>query len=92
MDELPYMAEYAKTGRAGCKLCKTPIAQASLKLAAMVQSGFHDGRDAKWFHFDCFFKKQRPKAIGDIDKVSELRLADQERIKKSIGKTPAIIL
>lgn len=35
--ELPYAAEYAKSGRANCKGCKTPIPKDSLRLAAMVQ-------------------------------------------------------
>lgn len=35
--ELPYMAEYAKTGRASCKGCKSPIPKDSVRLAIMVQ-------------------------------------------------------
>lgn len=35
--ELPYKSEYAKSGRASCKMCKCPIAQGCLRLAAMVQ-------------------------------------------------------
>lgn len=35
--ELPYAAEYAKSGRANCKGCKTPIPKDALRLAAMVQ-------------------------------------------------------
>lgn len=85
MEELPYSAEYAKSGRAGCKYCKSPIAQGSLRLAAMVQSAFHDGRSANWFHYSCFFNKQRPKALGDIAKISELKYEDQEKIRKKIG-------
>ena len=86
MDTLPYKAEYAKSGRASCKLCKSTIGQGTLRLATAVQSPFHDGMDFKWFHFKCFFQKQRPKAIGDIAKVSELKFEDQERIKKQIGE------
>lgn len=36
-EDLPYMAEYAKSGRAGCKGCKMNIAQDSLRIARMVQ-------------------------------------------------------
>lgn len=36
-DQLPYRAEYAKSGRASCKACRTPIEKDSLRLAAMVQ-------------------------------------------------------
>lgn len=38
--DLPFRAEYAKTGRAKCKNCKEPIDQATLRLAAMVQVCF----------------------------------------------------
>lgn len=86
MEDLPYRAEYAKSGRAGCKYCKSPIAQGSLRLAAMVQSPFHDGKTPNWFHARCFFNKQRPKAIGDIAKVLELKFSDQEYIQKKIGE------
>lgn len=35
--ELPFKAEYAKSGRAGCKGCKLKIDQGDLRLAVMVQ-------------------------------------------------------
>jgi hypothetical protein len=38
-DDLPYRAEYAKSGRASCKGCKNPIAKETLRLAVMVQVG-----------------------------------------------------
>lgn len=37
LPDLPYKAEYAKSGRAGCKGCKSTIGQGSLRLAVMVQ-------------------------------------------------------
>lgn len=36
-DHLPFRVEYAKTGRASCKSCKSPIAKDSLRLAKIVQ-------------------------------------------------------
>ncbi|MPC33466.1 Poly [ADP-ribose] polymerase [Portunus trituberculatus] len=36
-EELPFKAEYAKSGRASCRGCKQNIAKDSLRLAAMVQ-------------------------------------------------------
>jgi hypothetical protein len=40
-DDLPYRAEYAKSGRASCKGCKNPIAKDTLRLAVMVQVGIN---------------------------------------------------
>lgn len=37
VSNLPYKAEYAKSGRASCKACKSTIAKDELRLAAMVQ-------------------------------------------------------
>lgn len=37
MADLPYSAEYAKSGRSSCKGCKSKIENAELRLAAMVQ-------------------------------------------------------
>ena len=36
-EDQPFKAEYAKSGRAGCKLCKGNISKDSLRLAKMVQ-------------------------------------------------------
>lgn len=35
--ELPFMAEYARTGRASCKGCKSTIPKDDLRIAVMVQ-------------------------------------------------------
>ena len=35
--DLPFKAEYAKSGRASCKSCRDSIAKDSLRLAIMVQ-------------------------------------------------------
>ncbi|XP_049305863.1 poly [ADP-ribose] polymerase isoform X3 [Bactrocera dorsalis] len=87
---LPYKSEYAKSGRASCKMCKCSIAQGSLRLAAMVQSAFHDGKQPMWFHEDCFFKKQRPQSVGDIENFENIRFEDQERIKLKIEKSSEV--
>ncbi|PSN54639.1 Poly [ADP-ribose] polymerase [Blattella germanica] len=83
-DDLPYRAEYAKSGRASCKGCKSPIAKDVLRLAVMVQSPMFDGKTPHWYHFMCFFGRQRPKTIGDISHFESLRWEDQEKIKAKI--------
>lgn len=36
-EDRPFLAEYAKSGRAACKLCRGAIAKDTLRLAKMVQ-------------------------------------------------------
>ena len=42
-EDQPFKAEYAKSGRAGCKLCKGSISKDSLRLAKMVQVKLKNG-------------------------------------------------
>jgi len=88
VDDLPYRAEYAKSGRAKCKGCKAEIPKDDLRLAAMVQSPFFDGKQAHWFHGNCFFARNRPKAVGEVAHFDQLRWEDQEKISKRIAEGP----
>jgi poly [ADP-ribose] polymerase 1 len=109
--DLPYRVEYAKSGRAGCRKCKSKIDQGILRLAAMIQVIFenyfdsieihpffspksyrHDGKDPQWFHFDCFFVKQRPKTVDEIEHFENISSDDQQRIRKKIEDSTGILL
>ncbi|KAJ8919846.1 hypothetical protein NQ315_006375 [Exocentrus adspersus] len=90
--DLPYRAEYAKSGRAGCRGCKMNIQQGELRLAVMVQSPMFDGRTPQWYHFKCFFNKQRPKTTDDIEHFESLRLSDQDKIKGHVGVASVAIV
>ena len=37
------------------------------------QSPFFDGKQANWFHWNCFFSRNRPKAVGEIAHFDSLR-------------------
>ncbi|GAB0091469.1 Poly [Sergentomyia squamirostris] len=84
--DLPYQSEYAKSGRAACKGCKEKIDKGELRIAVMVQSAFHDGKQPNWHHSSCFFMKQRPAAVGDISGFGLLRTDDQKFITEEIAK------
>uniref|UniRef100_A0A182R0F8 Poly [ADP-ribose] polymerase n=1 Tax=Anopheles farauti TaxID=69004 RepID=A0A182R0F8_9DIPT len=84
-DQLPFLAEYSKSNRASCRLCKQKISKDVLRLAAMVQSAMYDGKVAQWYHEDCFFKKQRPTTEGDIAHFESLRYEDQKKIRDAIA-------
>ncbi|XP_070852014.1 poly [ADP-ribose] polymerase isoform X4 [Drosophila suzukii] len=89
--ELPYMAEYARSGRANCKGCKCSIPKDNLRIAAMVQSAFHDAKVPNWFHKGCFFKNQRPGSVGDIQNFENLRFTDQKELTDLIGNIEGVI-
>uniref|UniRef100_A0A182T6L0 PARP-type domain-containing protein n=1 Tax=Anopheles maculatus TaxID=74869 RepID=A0A182T6L0_9DIPT len=83
--QLPFLAEYSKSNRASCRLCKQKIDKDVLRLAAMVQSPMYDGKVAQWYHEDCFFKKQRPTTEGDVANFEALRYEDQKKIRDAIA-------
>lgn len=83
--DLPFNCEYAKSNRSSCKGCKMKIEKETLRMAVMVQSAFHDGKQPNWFHEKCFFNKQRPTSVGDIQNFENLRYEDQERVKKTVA-------
>ena len=89
MDDLPFQAEYAKTGRASCKTCKGQIQKDQLKLAIKVQSPFHDGKDLHFSHFDCFFNRFHPKNVTEITNFASLKYEDQKKIEKKIENPSA---
>ncbi|KAL1517903.1 hypothetical protein ABEB36_001606 [Hypothenemus hampei] len=55
------------------------------------QSPFFDGKQPNWFHFDCFFVKQRVRTTDDIEHYESLRIGDQDRIKSHICSTSAVL-
>ncbi|RDD42983.1 Poly [ADP-ribose] polymerase 1 [Trichoplax sp. H2] len=76
-NDLPFRAEYAKSNRAACKLCRSNIGKDTLRLAVMVQV-------PNWYHFSCFFKKNSACSEGDIGGFGSLRWDDQEKLRKNI--------
>ena len=85
-DDLPFKAEYAKSGRSSCKMCKSSIAQSSLRVAVMVQSPMFDGKQANWHHVKCFFTRNRPKGTHEIGHFDALRWEDQEKLQQKIDE------
>ena len=53
-----YCIEYAKTGRSGCKKCKTPIEKGVPRIGKITPNPFSDdGGDMKvWYHTRCIFE------------------------------------
>ncbi|KAI6661254.1 Poly polymerase 1, partial [Oopsacas minuta] len=79
-----FLAEYAKSSRAGCKGCKGNIFKDSLRIAEMVQSPHFDGKVPNWYHQSCFFKKKTIKSTADVGGYDSLKWEDQEKIQKKL--------
>ena len=85
MSAAKFKTEYAKSGRAGCKICKQPIAKDTMRVAQMKASPFHDGMDAHWAHPACFKKSPKwpkPKEISEVDGYLSLKFEDQKRLEE----------
>ncbi|XP_066587156.1 poly [ADP-ribose] polymerase [Prorops nasuta] len=91
-DDLPYIVEYAKSGRSQCKDCAAPIMKDVLRLGTVTQSPFYDGKIQRWYHQKCFFQKQRPQSVADIAHFDSIRWEDQEHIKLKIAETSGLPL
>ncbi|KRT82026.1 hypothetical protein AMK59_5757, partial [Oryctes borbonicus] len=46
-----------------------------------------DGKTPNWFHFKCFFGKQRPKSVDEIENFESLRYNDQKEIRQKIDES-----
>ncbi|KAJ1288363.1 hypothetical protein BS78_02G084100 [Paspalum vaginatum] len=85
-----WKAEYAKSGRASCKSCRSPIAKDELRLGKMVQATQFDGFMPMWNHARCIFsKKNQIKSVDDVEGIDALRWDDQEKIRNYVGSASA---
>lgn len=44
-----------------------------------------DGKQPNWYHFNCFFTKQRPRTVADVGNFDSIRWEDQKKIKTKLG-------
>ncbi|MDF2694742.1 MAG: hypothetical protein K0S65_3125 [Labilithrix sp.] len=52
---MPHIIEEAKSGRAGCRTCRKPIAKGELRFGEEVENQFADGGETthRWHHMAC---------------------------------------
>ncbi|KAL3678725.1 hypothetical protein R1sor_021681 [Riccia sorocarpa] len=80
-----WKVEYAKSGRAACKICQNPIAKDSLRIAKYVQSYQFDGYMTAWHHSKCILSKPgRIKSLDDIEGIDDVRWEDHQKLKKYV--------
>ena len=86
-NDLPdYEADYARSNRAKCKVCKETIQKDQLRIAFNSPSTYYDGKNKDFNHYDCFFKTYNVNCIVEIKNHWWLKYEDQKRIEKSIKK------
>jgi hypothetical protein len=56
--EKDYFAEYSKSSRATCAVCKKKILQDELRIGKMVQSDSFDGRLPEYHHPECILTEK----------------------------------
>jgi len=89
-----YTVEYAKTGRAGCKLCTGKIGKGELRIGKQIQVERGDflGTGIGWFHFPCFWEQgpqfKVSRVWSNFKGVSQLRLDDQKTLHLKVLGIP----
>jgi DNA ligase-3 len=98
MADARYCIEYAKTGRSGCKKCKSTIEKGICRIGKITPNPFSDdGGDMKvWYHARCMFETlQRARVTtkkiespADLEGFPDLNEPDKDEIKTYIrGRT-----
>lgn len=59
-------------------------------ITSTLQSPFFDGKQPNWYHFSCFFKQSKPRAVAEISGFGSLRWEDQQRIREKLGGTDVV--
>lgn len=88
---MAHTIEIAKTGRAGCRACKTPIAKGELRFGEEVPNAFSASGEMshQWYHLPCaaLKKPQQLKTAlaaftGEVPDRAELEKTLEESAKK----------
>ncbi|KAG9390543.1 Poly(ADP-ribose) polymerase, PARP [Carpediemonas membranifera] len=97
-DKFRYEAEYAKSGRASCKGCKSSISEGQFRVAKLVPSRHFDGMMQMWYHPKCLisprWRTSETKRLGANPRVGEfmnanmLAPADFLKLKELVEATP----
>ncbi len=81
---MPSIIETAKTGRAGCRTCKTPIGKGELRFGEEVPNAFSAGEMTyNWHHLACAAKK-KPSALKEALESTDQDVPDREELMKAI--------
>lgn len=81
---MPNTIEVAKTGRAGCRTCKSPIGKGELRFGEEVPNAFSAGdMTFNWHHLACAAKK-KPSALKQALDDTELEVPNKPELEQAI--------
>ncbi|SRR5579883_3077615 len=81
---MAHVIEAAKTGRASCRTCKSPIAKGELRFGEEVPNAFAPGEMTYfWHHLGCAAKK-KPAALKQALETTEQDIPNKEELLQTI--------
>lgn len=88
-DPLPFVAQYAKSGRAKCRKCKQAIAKEALRVGSRGMIGEHE--TVAWQCMSCWKPPKKLEAMGQIEGFQLLQAADRDTIRKLVAERDSAI-
>jgi len=82
---MPHVIEVAKTGRAGCRACKTPIPKGELRFGEEVPNAFSASGEMsyQWYHVPCAALK-KPRQLKAALEGFTGEVPDRANLEKTI--------
>lgn len=93
---MPHIIEEAKSGRAGCRTCRKPIAKGELRFGEEVENQFADGGETtyRWHHITCAADSKTDELRGTIEQgifpatLEDQRAELERRMAEADAKRP----
>jgi DNA ligase-3 len=90
-----YCIEYAKTGRSGCKKCKSQLEKGVARMGKITPNPFSDdgGEMKVWYHMRCMFETlkrartaKKIETPADIEGFPDMKDEEKDELKKLIAE------
>lgn len=88
-DQLPYVAQYAKSGRAKCRKCKQAITKEALRVGSRGMIGEHE--TVTWQCMGCWKPPKKLEAMDQIEGFQLLQAADRDTIRQLVAERDSAI-
>jgi len=90
---MSHIIEEAKSGRAGCRTCRKPIAKGELRFGEEVENQFSDGGEMthRWHHLNCAAgsrSDQLRTVLGDFEMDADKKAELEKLMSEADAKKP----